>query len=623
MQVGRFLAPLAPVWANAPESPAPARSGRVKWLAEPGAESLPASGGASTAGQVVLASVPGAAYFFVVGDDGSLRKLRRMAADSAAPYGVASAGAGAVVADREGVVTLWQPAAQASPAVRWRRELAERVTSIGWDGERALVATWKNRLVALAREDGRTLWSADIGGRAEAPAVVDGKDVFAATKAKTLVRLDASSGLVRWKKALPGPVMHAPAVLDGTPRAIVVGTWDGRLLAFDAASGEARWSVQLPARLAGAPVAAGDLVAAVTVDGTVHCYGTSGTLRWTASRCAEGPATLLLQIPAQGVPRLVAVSNVLVALDTANGSRVAEYPRGAVEDLRRCFADAMVEGVKTYTEAEKRAVIEREAFDISGPLFGPARTFGAALVLSTEEGWVDVFDASTLRPSGRYHAGAPPSVAPQLGSGQVVGAAGEDLFALDADTGRVLWTRNVGAEPGRLAAGESIAVVGAGRLNVLDGVSGVLAWSIRGRFRSVATQGVSAADGAGQAAGAWLADDEGNLRLFSAAGQPLGGPLSYAGELLPLAPTEAAPGSPRHARARYSAWRGRTAGCRRAGRSRSPNGSRTCGSPVERSCCAPTRSRWSVSISIHARRAGGSVSPPATATSPWPERGWC
>jgi outer membrane protein assembly factor BamB len=539
LQVGRILVPLAPVSANVPDSETPLTpAGRVKWLAEPGAESLPAGSAAATAGQVVIASVPGAAFLFLVNEDGSLRKLRRMAADSSAAYGVAPAGAGAVVADRDGVVTLWEGSADKAPAPRWRHELGERVTSVAWSGTGALVATWKNRLVALDGNDGRRLWSAEIGGRADAPAVAAGKDVFIATKAKALFRIDGATGLVRWKKLLPGPVMHPPAVLEGAPRTIVVATWDGQLLAFDAAAGLARWSVQLGAKVASAPLVARDLVAVVTADGQVRCYGTSGTPRWTASRGAEGPATLLVQTPAQGVARLLVASKLLVAFDASTGDRVAEYPRGALEQLRKRFADAMLEGVKTYSESEKRAVIEREAFDIAGPPFGPARTFGAALVLGTEEGWVHVFDASTLRPTGRYHAGPAASISPLLGSGKVVAAAGEDLFALDADTGRVLWSRNIGSDAGRLAIGDAVAVVGSGRLSVLNHTSGVLEWNLRGRFRSVSAQAVPRAGGPEPASVAWLADDgEGNLRVFSTAGQPLGGPLSYAGELLPIAAT--------------------------------------------------------------------------------------
>ncbi len=114
-------------------------------------------------------SVPGFAYAFAVAPDGSLQKKLRLAADPAAPYGVASTALGIALASQQGSVSLWAFAPGGGFTSRWRRELGERVTSVAWDGgETILVATWRNRLVALSAGDGHLQWSAGIGGWAEA-----------------------------------------------------------------------------------------------------------------------------------------------------------------------------------------------------------------------------------------------------------------------------------------------------------------------------------------------------------------------------------------------------------------------------------------------------------------------
>jgi outer membrane protein assembly factor BamB len=472
-------------------------------------------------------------YLFSVATDGSLEKRLRLAADPSAPYGVAAMDKGLALADRQGWVGLWMLPAGAKPAPRWRRDMGERVTSVGWDGgERVFVATWKGRLLALAAADGRSLWSAELAGRAEAPALVDGSDVFVATKAKSLVRLDATTGAVRWKAQLPGPALHPPAAFGQRPRLLLCGTWDGQLLAHDVLTGRVRWSVTLPAKLAGAPIVGPDIVAAVTADGAVHAYDAAGTMRWTAPDSADGAAALLRQAPAGAATRLLSVSKALVALDPSTGARLADYPQGALEELRRRFADAMLEGVKTYSEGEKRAIQEREAFDIPAPLFGPARIVGPYVAFGTDEGWAYLFDAATLRPAARYRGGQPASDA-RLAGGRVLAKAGEELFALEPLTGKVLWNRVLGPDPGPITGEATLAAVAGGRVHALGASDGIPRWSLRGRFRSVASP-FPAASTEGPLGIPWLVDDgEGNLRALLPPGRSVGEPVPAGGELLP------------------------------------------------------------------------------------------
>lgn len=513
----------------------PLPAAELRWLAELGAESLVASPRPpGTSRRAIVVSVPGAAYVFTLGPDGSLLKRRRLAADPAAPYGVAATETGLVLADRQGIVGLWSLSGEGAASLRWRRDLGDRVTSVGWDGgELVLVATWKGRLVAMAAADGRILWSADIGGRAEAPAVTDGRDVFIASKARALLRLDASTGVIRWKVALPGVALHPPVPFGEKPHLVLCGTWEGQLLAYDAPTGHVRWSASLPAKLASAPVAASDLVAAVTADGTVHAYDSAGNARWTALGSADGATALLLEASTGAAPRLVSVSKVLVGLDLAKGARLADYPHGAVEELRRRFAEAMLDGLKTYSEAEKHAILDREAFEISGPLFARARVFGPYLAFGTDDGWAYVFDAATLRPLARYRAGQACSGIPRLAAGRAVAVAGEEVFGLEPLTGKTLWRRVLGPDSGPVAGEATLAIVAGGRVHAIGAADGVLQWSLRGRFRSVTPPAAAASEGASTAP--WLVDDgEGNLRALLPPGRLVGDPLPAGGDLLPI-----------------------------------------------------------------------------------------
>jgi outer membrane protein assembly factor BamB len=515
---------------------------RVRWLVELGVEAPPAASAALEAAErPLVAAVPGGVYVFTVEPSGALRKTHHLVADPAAPYGVAVTERGAAVANLDGTVSLWASVPGSALSLRWQRELGERVSSLQWDGgDLVLAATWRNRLLALAAADGHTLWGADIGGRAEAPPLLDGDAVFVATKTKALFRLDRATGAVRWKISLPGVVLHPPVAAGDRPRVLVCGTWDGQLVAHDPLTGRVRWTVTLPTKLAGPPLGGAGHVGAVTADGGVHLYDPSGQVRWSQPGSAEGAATLLPITPAGRPPSLLVASRTLVSLDLENGTRLADYPAGAAEELKRRFADAMLEGEKTFTEGEKRALIERQAFDIQAPLFGPARTFGPYLVFGTEEGWSHVFASATLRPVARYHGGVSCTSLAVLARATMGATAGPDLFALDAGSGRVQWKRGAGADVTQLVGEGTIAMVAGGRLHALDPKDGVPRWTLRGPYRAVAPSWPAAATGAAAtttSAAPWLvADDQGGLRVVSAEGRVVGEPLPVSGEIVSLTP---------------------------------------------------------------------------------------
>ncbi len=521
---------------------------RVLWLADLGAESLAvrASPPTTASSSPVVIPVPGAVYVFDRRADGTLHKRLRLPADSAAAHGLALAGPGLALADRTGVVSFWTLSPAGGTTLRWRRELGDRVTSVGWKGGPVvLAATWSGRMTALSSEDGAVLWSVDLGGRADAPAVFDEDVAFVATKAGSLLGIGHLRGDVRWRARLPGLVVHPPVLLDGRPRRVVCGTLDGQLVAFSATTGHPSWSVQLEGRLASGPVAGPGSVAAVTADGSIRSYDPAGRLSWVARSAAEGPATLLWQETPGIAPRLLSVSKVLVSLEPSTGERLADYPQGALAELEQRFADAMLEGEKTYSEAEKRALRAQEAFGIAGPPFGPARLFaspdGASspqLAFGCEEGWAYLFDATTLRPLARYRSAPPSRGVPRLVGGRVVATAGEGVYALDVQTGAVSWQRTVGGEPEVTVGGATLAVRAGGRAHAIAAADGTLAWTLKGDFQFLVPP--LATEEPEEDGTPWLADDgAGNLHAVAVSGRLVGDPVPVGGEPLAVLATGA------------------------------------------------------------------------------------
>jgi outer membrane protein assembly factor BamB len=490
-------------------------------------------------------SVPGAALSFSVQEDGSLVKQRRIASDFSTGYGLATNERGAVVADRDGRLSLFARAGAAgTQELLWQRDPGVRVQSVAWDGGTQIwVTTREGQLLALRSEDGARIWSSAIGGRAEAPAVGDGADVFVATKTGTLQRLAAATGALQWTAKLDGPALHAPLLVGnapGAPALVVCATWNGTLAAFDRRSGSPLWHAELGSRVASAPVAIGDLVAVAMESGGVHAFTLEGSPAWQVSDAVDGPAVLLAvpgESPDAGA-RLVAISRRVAAIAGATGASVDRYPEGAAEELRKRFFSAMLEGQGALSEGEKRAAQEREAFALSGLLFGAPRAQAGGIAFGTEEGWVYRFDLSRLRPTFRYRAGLPVAALYASSKDHILVSAGDELFALSTRTGSAQWRRGVGGSIAQLDGDRLLAVLTSDRLVALDALDGTRRWTQALDTDFVKASAPTRAVPDAPSGSWWVSRASGGLQLMDARG---GVRDALAVEGSPLPPVALAP----------------------------------------------------------------------------------
>ncbi len=97
------------------------------------------------------------------------------------------------------------------------------------------------RVVALAENDGRELWRADVGTRISAGVGSDGRRAAVVTQDNELVVLDA--GKLAWRAPLASRVTTAPLVAG--ERVFVMGV-DRVVHAFDALDGRRLWTLQRP-----------------------------------------------------------------------------------------------------------------------------------------------------------------------------------------------------------------------------------------------------------------------------------------------------------------------------------------------------------------------------------------
>jgi outer membrane protein assembly factor BamB len=153
----------------------------------------------------------------------------------------------------------------------------------------------------------------DVRPQEYATAVVYADTVYIGSSTGTFYALRASTGAVRWKKAL-GSVSSTPIVDRGY---LYIGTDDGHLICLEAQTGAEKWRYQSRGPVAQAPVAVGELVVfSNEADQVVAVDATTGAFKWQYK--VETPDQYTLRGHAG-----VAVDGDLLYTGFANGTLVA------------------------------------------------------------------------------------------------------------------------------------------------------------------------------------------------------------------------------------------------------------------------------------------------------------
>lgn len=185
--------------------------------------------------------------------------------------------------------------------------------AVGPNGVYATTAD--NRIVAVAKDDGRESWSLGLDGKPGAPTLKNGS-VYVGSDTGKLYSLSADSGTLEWKTAKGGP---NPAASDGW----VFVNHDTSLVAYDAESGTEKWEYSTDARML-PPAVSGNRVFAQT--GTANtilaCLSKTGGVeqwKWEHERMSKFP-------PAVGNGYVVTgISERLLAFDASTGEKQWTY----------------------------------------------------------------------------------------------------------------------------------------------------------------------------------------------------------------------------------------------------------------------------------------------------------
>jgi eukaryotic-like serine/threonine-protein kinase len=275
---------------------------------------------------------------------------------------------------------------------------------------------------------------------------------FGGDPQRTLARTDIELGIPKqksvWVQAMGQYLEYPPSFCDGV---LYQNTFDGRTVALVADTGKILWTWSSGPK-ASTPAIAGNLLIVSSHDGSVTALGRrSGRPVWRLETSAkvESSPVVVDGIAYFGVTdgRLFAVQaetgRVRWAYDT--GGRINSSPSiwgdricittyaGSIFCLRRG------DGSKLWSTYVSRNSFQYESF------YASASTDGSRLYTVARSGKVVALDASSGRIVWTQSTGALTYSTPAIANGRIfVGGFDGSLHAYNAQTGALLWERHVG-----------------------------------------------------------------------------------------------------------------------------------------------------------------------------------
>lgn len=175
-----------------------------------------------------------------------------------------------------GGVTRWSNVVSGGVSGRAVAAVADFTGDPVISGGRVYAGSLAGQLAAVDLTSGESLWHAPIAPRG--PVLVAGRALFVMTDQGALTRVDAGSGAVVWRTALPAVedgrrgrliAHYGPVLASG--RLLVVSS-DGMVRSFDPATGAMTRTVELGGAAVSGPALAGGALYVVTSDGMLRAF---------------------------------------------------------------------------------------------------------------------------------------------------------------------------------------------------------------------------------------------------------------------------------------------------------------------------------------------------------------
>lgn len=318
------------------------------------------------------------------------------------------------------------------------------------------------------------LWTFRAGkGFSSTAAISGGADgtVYAASLDGHLYALDLATGKVRWKHKAADQIKSSPSVREGT---VYFGDEKGTFYALDAKTGKVRWTFQAEGPIVSSANFAGNCVLFGSYDQFLYCLSPkNGSVLWKVE--TEGYVHGTPAVSAGGDTVISAgCDGILRVLRVKDGSEVRRVPLGGY-----AAASPALSGGKAFlgnfenqflgVDWQAGKVLWKYEHPVRKfPFYSSAGLAGNTVVVGGRDQMIHALDAATGRELWSWSAKSAIDASPVVAGNRVVaGAKNGAVFALDVKTGQPVWRFEAGAPV------EASPAVGAGRL-VIGAMDGTL-----------------------------------------------------------------------------------------------------------------------------------------------------
>jgi outer membrane protein assembly factor BamB len=297
-------------------------------------------------------------------------------------------------------------------------------------------------------------WIASAGGAVQSHLVRSADALYVTTMGNDLVALDAASGIERWRFAASDSIFSTPAIDGGV---IYFGSADHYVYAIDPATHQPKWKTKTGGAVFAGPAVAHGIVCVGSVDQIIYGLdAATGDVRWTV----KGAGMYQSNTATDGQRFFVGGwDNTFRAIDAATGKIAWEKRIGYDKNGRISFY---------YSPA------------ISSPAVGDGKVF-----VTTNDGVLHAFDAATGNVAWKFDGKKVGYSSPCYHDGKVYCAIGDQghVFCWNATDGKKLWQSQVLGviydSSFTFAAGRVFIGAVEGTFNAIEADTGKVIWSYR------------------------------------------------------------------------------------------------------------------------------------------------
>ncbi len=281
---------------------------------------------------------------------------------------------------------------------------------------------------AFDAESGEPKWAIKVSDDGPTAAVVADGVVAFNTESCTLFVVDAKTGRQLWSIWLGDPLMSQPAIADGKVFMAFPSRGGHQIIALDLKGGKEKWRAPIAGDIISAPVAYKDSVYISTFDGHVYRFRMrDGHEVWNKDfQATSAPWLYKDQVfVSQRKKGEEAPREAVLRMDNEKGA--PNQSKGAWRERAALYLDAAVQNRSAYNAAQK-------SDDASvGFSSGPAAAKLGEAMANVGQG--------TVRGLWEYQGSRP-----CVYDGVLYMTQGDEVVALDPDSGKELWAKDLSGD---------------------------------------------------------------------------------------------------------------------------------------------------------------------------------